>query len=78
MKIIKLHEDRDEWPRCGALLSRVTREFWRGRGRSQNKGGKDTCQCFAKYKIGEKYFCRKHAALYVLDNFDELIKGAST
>ncbi len=67
-------DERDDEIRCSAKLSFITRDFWRGKGRPQNPKGKDTCDCFAKYKIGERYFCRKHAGAYVLDNFSEVTR----
>lgn len=67
MKIVELSPTRIRQAKCSAKLSLITREFWNGRGRPQNEKGKSTCDCFAKYKINGRYFCRKHGSLYVLD-----------
>lgn len=71
MKITKLHEDRSSFPKCCAKLSLITRKFWKGGGRPGNAKGEETCGHFASYKINDKYFCRKHGSLYVLDKVME-------
>ena len=72
MKITKIREDIDKLPKCSALLSRQTREFWRGRGRPGNEKGKKTCDSRASYKIGKKHYCAKHAGLFLLKIFDKI------
>ena len=74
MKINQLRKDRTEYPRCEAVLALQTRQFWYGRGRSGNEEGTDTCGNYASYKIGKKHFCRKHAGLYILDHYSEVVK----
>lgn len=56
--------------RCQALLNQEAVAF-RRKWKSKRRGGHiTTCGCFAKYMINGFYFCRKHAALYVLDELD--------
>lgn len=66
-RIMELRQERTDWPRCEAMLSLVTRQFWFGRGRPSNEVGSDYCQNNARYRINGRFFCRKHGALYLLD-----------
>ena len=64
-------------PKCEAILSKITRDFWRGRGRPGNMGGFDICQCSAKYRIDGKNLCRKHASKYFFDMVDSICNQGS-
>ena len=72
MKIVKLHEDRVEFPVCGQLLSKETRQHYAGWKANGYEAHSDTCTHAAKYKIGERYFCGKHAGVFLLKNFDKI------
>ena len=57
-------------PRCEAKLSAEAAR-WRKSGNSSsgyyNGEPYDQCHTQSQYVIDEKYFCRKHAAFYLLD-----------
>lgn len=62
-------------PTCEAKLGRWTterNEEWVRRGlktrRNRRKVPPDQCDTAARYKIGSKWLCRKHAAYVLLDS----------
>lgn len=66
MKITKLTCDDIEQV-CGAHVTLKTIRTWIGKSRPHGKTSISKCGATASYKIGRKYYCRKHAAYLILD-----------
>lgn len=64
-------------PMCSASVTSTETITWRERNdrciRKAERLGVDLMNCFqtATYKIGDRWFCRKHAALIALDMLAE-------
>lgn len=77
MEAKKIFPEKVVMPDCEAGLSVETVRYWHGRGRPGNEEGKNTCGYRAKYEIEGRFFCRKHAGLFLLDSMivDDEVKN---